>query len=95
MFCRTVLTGSQAPYDRVTAFVRPGRSPPRTNPVQNHPSAAVPDVVVACVCVALGSIIVIIISSIAAVVVIGLVHGLLSGAPGMDVVVVVIVASIL
>ena len=57
--------------------------------------AHVPDVVVACVRVALGSIIVIIIRSIAAVVMIRLLHGLLSGAPGIDAVGVVIVASIL
>ena len=58
-------------------------------------TADVPDVVVACVRVALGSSIVIIIMSIAAVAVIGLLHGLLSSAPGIDAVVVVIVASIL
>ena len=57
--------------------------------------AHVRDVVVACVCVALGSsIVIIIIIIVAAVVVIGLVHGLLSGAPGMDAVG-VIVATIL
>ena len=52
--------------------------------------AHVPDVVVACVRVALASIMVIINIIIAAVVVIGL----LSIAPGMDAVVVVIVATI-
>ena len=57
--------------------------------------AHVPDVVVACVRVAVGSIIVIIMMSIAVVVVIGLLHGLLSSPPGIDAVVVVIVASIL